>query len=359
MPLLSICIPTRNRSALLRQTLEELCAIRWPFETEIVVSDNACADDTPAVLKAFPVRSFRQPEKLEAIDNYFAAIRGARGEFAFYLADDDAVIPEALARAVAEMQAHPDWVAAFSPVQETEQGTDRALQLVNTVDAPFAFARGDFAAVLRFLMGRLYHPETPLVRSEAFRRFVTRPRKMWYAHWMVGCLLKQGGIGMLGEATVKHRLRAPSDNPQLQWSYAVDELDRSRLGLEYIAFLAEKQHGGKLPEDLGPRIADFFIERFADYAEVAVRVSQMQGDYQAAAEFATRVSLWRSTDVMPFDKQSLETRVEAEIGNRRKSTGGELAVVETAKERDALVASGADASRVVAREDLRLALSIG
>ncbi len=358
MPLLSICIPTYNRSAMLGEALTELCAINWPFEVEVVVSDNASTDDTPKVLSSFPVRSFRQHATLDAIENYFAAIRAARGEFAFYLADDDAVIPGALARAVGEMQAHPDWVASFSPVQETEQGTDRVLQVVNGVDTPFAFARGDFASVLRFLMGRIYHPETPLVRAEAFRRFVTRPRKMWYAHWMVGCLLKRGAIGMLGEPTVRHRIRAPSDHPQLQWSYAVDELDRSRLGLEYIAFLAERQYGGTLPEDIGPHIADFFVDRFAQYAEVAVRVSQMQGDYQAAAEFATRLSLWRSTDVAPFDAQSLEARVEAEIEARRRTTQGKLKVVESARERDALVAGGEEASRVVAREDLRLALTI-
>ncbi len=359
MPHLSICIPTYNRSRLLQETLSALCAVRWPFEAEIVVSDNASTDDTPRVLASFPVRSFRQPKNLEAIENYFAVLRAARGEYAFYLADDDMVVPEALARAVAQMQAHPEWVASFSPMLEVQQGTDRVLQTVNQVDAPFALAKGDFSAALRFFMQRVYHPETPLVRSEAFRRFVTRPRKMWYSYWMVGCLLKQGPIGFLSEATFKHRIRPPSEETQLQWSYAVDELDRNRLGLEYIAFLAEKQHGGRLPEDIGSRLADFFIERFTAYAEVAMNVCKLQGDLQGAAEFASRLALWRATDVAAIDKGSLEARVDAEIEKRRASAEGALTVVETASEREALVTKGQDASRIVAREDLRQALSIG
>ncbi len=359
MPVLSICIPTHNRAVLLGQTLSALCAVKWPFETEIVVSDNASVDDTPQVLRSFPVRSFRQKEKLEAIDNYFAAIRAARGEYAFYLGDDDAVIPDCMVRSIAEMQAHPDWVAAFSPLLEVEQGTDRVLQTVNQVEAPFVLERGDFVAALRFFMQRVYHPETPLVRAEAFRRFVTRPRKMWYSYWMVACLLKQGPIGILGEPTWKHRIRSPADNPQLQWSYAVDGLDRNRLGLEYIAFLAEKQHGGRLPEDIGARIADFFFERFADYAEVAMNVCRMQGDHQGAAEFAARLGLWRAVDVTDFDRSTLESRVDAEIRKRQTSTEGTLTVVESAAERAALVAKGLDAACVLAREDLRRALTVG
>lgn len=224
MPLLSICIPTYNRDALLAQTLTDLCAIKWPVKTEIVVSDNASTDDTPRVLAAFPVRSFRQKVNIEAIDNYFSAIRAARGEYAFYLGDDDAVLPEGVMHSIGQMKAHPEWIASLSPLLEVAQGTDKVLQTVNLVEAPFALAKGDFSAALRFFMQRVYHPETPLVRAEAFRRFVTRPRKMWYSYWMVACLLKQGAIGMLNEPTWKHRIRAPSDNPQLQWSYAVDEL---------------------------------------------------------------------------------------------------------------------------------------
>lgn len=101
--------------------------------------------------------------------------------------------------------------------------------------------------------------------------------------------------------------------PLLSFCNAVDELDRNRLGLEYIAYLA-----------------DFFIERFTVYGEVAMNVCKLQGDLQGAAE----------------------------VEKRRASADGALTVVQTAGEREALVSSGQEASRVVAREDMRLALSI-
>ena len=358
MPLLSICIPTHNRAALLTQSLSELCAIRWPFETEIVVSDNASTDDTPRVLASFPVRAIRQREKLDALDSYFAAMRAARGEYAFYVGDDDGVIADALVRAIAEMQTHPEWIASFSPYLETEQGTDRVLHTANEVDAPFVLGRGDFVATLRFLMLRTYHPETPLVRADAFLRFVTRPVRMWHAHWLLGCMQKQGAIGMLGEPTWKHRVSAPLDTPQVQWTTAVDEIDRSRLGLEYIAFLAQRQNGGKLPEDLGSKIVDFFVQRFADYAEIALRICHAKGDLQGAAEFSTRLGLWRDISVTEFGRSSLEARVDAEIAKRRNAMEGAFTVVETAGERLALLQAGTDARQVVAREDLRLALAV-
>lgn len=52
-PLLSICIPTYNRSAVLRETL--LSFLNDPAfddDVELVISDNASPDDTPAVVQA-------------------------------------------------------------------------------------------------------------------------------------------------------------------------------------------------------------------------------------------------------------------------------------------------------------------
>lgn len=164
---------------------------------------------------------------------------------------------------------------------------------------------------------------------------------------------------MLDEPVWKHRIRPPSDNRQLQWDYAVDGMDRNRLGIEYIAFLAEKQNGGKLPEDIGPHIVDFFMHRFSEYAEVAMNVCQMQGDHQGAVEFSTRLGLWRGDDTAALEARTLDARVEAEIEKRRSSSEGTLTIVESADERTALVAKGGDATRIIARDDLKQTLALG
>lgn len=56
MPLISICLPTYNRSACLKQALHSL-VVQKIFQTselvEIVISDNCSTDDTPAVAAEF------------------------------------------------------------------------------------------------------------------------------------------------------------------------------------------------------------------------------------------------------------------------------------------------------------------
>ena len=53
-PLLSICVPTYNRSRYLASLLEGLVAQigDFPHPFELVISDNASTDDTPAVVCA-------------------------------------------------------------------------------------------------------------------------------------------------------------------------------------------------------------------------------------------------------------------------------------------------------------------
>lgn len=57
-PLLSICIPTYNRSTYLKKTLDSIVS-QADFNTddvEIVISDNCSTDDTPEIIKDFTIR---------------------------------------------------------------------------------------------------------------------------------------------------------------------------------------------------------------------------------------------------------------------------------------------------------------
>lgn len=95
----SVVIATRNRRALLAQTLDALARQTWPSDRfEIVIADNGSTDDTRAVIEraaATPgATSIRYllvatPGKSHAIN---AALREARGDL-LALTDDD-VLPE-------------------------------------------------------------------------------------------------------------------------------------------------------------------------------------------------------------------------------------------------------------------------
>jgi glycosyltransferase involved in cell wall biosynthesis len=107
-PLLSICIPTRNRCGYLRELLERLEAeargLNLPAgRIEIRVSDNASTDGTAELVRAmsarWPVLEHCPNEvNIGAERNVIRCFDLARGEFCWISGDDDRVHPGALGR---------------------------------------------------------------------------------------------------------------------------------------------------------------------------------------------------------------------------------------------------------------------
>jgi glycosyltransferase involved in cell wall biosynthesis len=96
-PLLSICIPTWNRSKILSVSLNSFCeqlASVDSSEVEIFVSDNASDDDTPQVVQSFidrglPITYNRNPENVGAARNFIKCMQWASGKYIWLLGDDD------------------------------------------------------------------------------------------------------------------------------------------------------------------------------------------------------------------------------------------------------------------------------
>jgi glycosyltransferase involved in cell wall biosynthesis len=125
----SIIIATRNRSALLSQTLDALAEQRWPVDRlEIIVADNGSSDDTGAVVARAARREggaavrylfVPQPGKSYAVN---AALQLTQGDLVAFTDDD--VQPDrdwiaALARAVEDTNA--DFVAGrIQPLWEID-----------------------------------------------------------------------------------------------------------------------------------------------------------------------------------------------------------------------------------------------
>jgi len=112
----SVIIATRDRSALLAQTLDALATQRWPRDRfEIVVADNGSTDDTRSVVEAFAARTaapavlylyVAEPGKSFAVN---AAIGRSRGDLLAFTDDD--VLPE------------PAWIAGLAAAAD-ETGAD-------------------------------------------------------------------------------------------------------------------------------------------------------------------------------------------------------------------------------------------
>lgn len=97
-PAVSIGIPVYNGEDTLRSALDSLLAQTF-MDYEIIVSDNASTDGTAAICVEYQnkeprLRYLRQGENAGAYANFSAVLRGARGEFFMWAADDDLWSPD-------------------------------------------------------------------------------------------------------------------------------------------------------------------------------------------------------------------------------------------------------------------------
>jgi len=99
----TIVIPTRNRAAYLRHTLET-CLAAAPADCEVIVSDNSDSDQSAAVAevvrvaKSSAVRHVRPDDvPLGMSAHWEFALSQLRGEYVVVIGDDDALLPSTFA----------------------------------------------------------------------------------------------------------------------------------------------------------------------------------------------------------------------------------------------------------------------
>jgi glycosyltransferase involved in cell wall biosynthesis len=104
--LLSICIPTYNRSHLLKEILESLATQILEVKTSevvIYVSDNGSTDATPQVAEEFQKRPglslvySRNPQNLGISKNLLKVMGMGKGRFVWTLGDDELLAPKVVA----------------------------------------------------------------------------------------------------------------------------------------------------------------------------------------------------------------------------------------------------------------------
>lgn len=147
-PKISICIPTYNRSDLLRKTL--ISVSRQTIKPyEVIVADNCSEDDTEDVAKSFPgVMYYRNERNLGLAGNSNRCIRLAKSEFVTILHSDDLISPEW----------YEYWVSVLSKLSD-RQDIGVFFSSIFTIDS------SDIAKVVY----RILSKECILGRGEAFR----------------------------------------------------------------------------------------------------------------------------------------------------------------------------------------------
>lgn len=125
----------------MKQYLSHLQYSYFPFEIEVVVSDNASSDKTPHIVEyfntsGFPVSYHRQRYPVPAYENLCCALRLSRGKYSVILCDDDYLIPDALAAAVMRMETMPGVSAIFTPLVMYDEisGKETGLSFTGAMD---------------------------------------------------------------------------------------------------------------------------------------------------------------------------------------------------------------------------------
>ena len=161
-PLLTIGIPTYNRSAYLDRCLQHVyTAIGDDAMFEVYVSDNASTDDTAAVVRRYAARYHslryeRNPENIGPEGNFLKVWQNARGGYVMALGDDDYLKPAVFYEIIKTLQedrqagilALSTWDKAFQ--REAGQGVDEYVKRVSyaaTSISSIVYRKEDFDQV--------------------------------------------------------------------------------------------------------------------------------------------------------------------------------------------------------------------
>ncbi|KAA2261704.1 glycosyltransferase [Solihabitans fulvus] len=115
-PAVSICLPAYQAERYIAEAVRSVLAQSWR-DFELVVLDNACTDQTAAILRSFDdprLRIVRNDETVPLPENWNRVVRLASGELIKVLCADDLIHPDALARQVAAFRSDATLALAAS-----------------------------------------------------------------------------------------------------------------------------------------------------------------------------------------------------------------------------------------------------
>ena len=115
-PLLSILIPTRNRSYYLRNAIQSALNIK-NTDIEILVSENYGSDDALALARSFSderLKVFQPDHPLPMHENYEFLLSKSSGNWVTFIGDDDGIMPHAVDYLLSVQERFPEIEAICS-----------------------------------------------------------------------------------------------------------------------------------------------------------------------------------------------------------------------------------------------------
>ena len=281
-PLVSFCIPTHNRSRYLQSLLAGLCdqlaGFAYPFE--VVIADNASPDGTAAVVAGFaealPIRYLRHAENIGGYPNIQYVMSQAIGRYLVYLSDDDCLLGDQVAAAVAKMEADPEIAIVYAPWLLYDLVDQTDLGQFYSVPHDLYVPRGKHGMLLDHILRHHIFPEVQIVRREAFNATLPRVRDPAFLAFMHSAdYLTRGAVLIQQQPFYVSITRyfADEERAQLGTEEVEHAWDRYRGGLDYLLACSQEGIGVEERHGYQLRIQRMIAQRMA----VAVRLRHAKG----------------------------------------------------------------------------------
>lgn len=171
--ILSICIPTFNRSEQLKELIDSVLSLeRQDFE--VVVTDNVSTDDTIAVLENIHaqddrLRICRNKMALPGLCNMIEAIFNANGKYALYCNDRDLLFADEIEKLMAFLEKDE-----FSFVQTKQKMAAKRAKCSDTVSV---YPKG-YESLMHHR--HTHHPTGMVFNCEIIRKFLNKEKYFQY-----------------------------------------------------------------------------------------------------------------------------------------------------------------------------------
>jgi len=151
-PILTIAIPTYNRSRYLRELLSILTPqLRGKSDVELLISDNCSTDDTSAVVDKLlapdlNATCLRNDVNVGSDANFMQCFRRAQGKYVWVIGDDDVVLPGAVDKILYLLRNQDYRLIYLCPYSfrenyETEQQQDKFRRFAQSIPNGVPFIR--------------------------------------------------------------------------------------------------------------------------------------------------------------------------------------------------------------------------
>ncbi|MDD4203316.1 MAG: glycosyltransferase [Candidatus Omnitrophica bacterium] len=126
LPLVSICVPTKDRPEYLRQSIKSILA-QDLLNMEIIISDNASTIQTFNVVNEIHdkrIKYSRNNKDLGLVGNLNRCIAMARGKYICIFHDDDIMLNENISKKVEMLESNPNVALVHSDIKRIDENSN-------------------------------------------------------------------------------------------------------------------------------------------------------------------------------------------------------------------------------------------